>query len=194
MHLFLFFLVLVVPFIIFALFLSLSPSLHVTQIRGRQVGASLPLPTTVRAFIHIAGKFAKNFSPFFLRRLTANLYCSMSLQKAYGYCTCLASSPPPPPPRPCARSAFPLSKFMRLDLPTLGMPTTIATVPVVENSPLLAPFSRAQASSLFTLVPVRPQAYTAVFPLGGGGWREGAGGGVVVVGGGGGGEGGNLVY
>lgn len=47
---------------------------------------------------------------------------------------------------------------MRLDLPTLGMPTTIATAPVVANSPRLAPRSLTQASSLCTLVPVRPQA------------------------------------
>lgn len=75
--------------------------------------------------------------------------------------TCLAPSPapPPPPPGPLPRlTAFPRSKLMRLDLPTLGMPTTMATAPVVANPPRVAPRSLAQASSLCTLVPVRPQA------------------------------------
>lgn len=53
---------------------------------------------------------------------------------------------------------------MMLDLPTFGMPTTMATTPAVANVPRLAPCSRAQARSLLTLAPVRPHTNMAVLP------------------------------
>lgn len=87
--------------------------------------------------------------------------CSRLLQP---FRTCLAPSPAPPPPPPPLPPplqrlfAFPRSRLIRLDLPTFGMPTTIATAPVVENSPLLAPRSLAHARSLLTLAPVLPHA------------------------------------
>ena len=46
-----------ISFIFSALFLSSYPSQHVAQIRGHQAGSYSPLPTTVRAFVFIAGRF-----------------------------------------------------------------------------------------------------------------------------------------